>query len=77
MGLVSLLLDALTLIIFLSAILSWFGPAVARSPATRALNRIVDPLLDPIRRPLPTTGVDFSPMVLIILLQIVRRWLGI
>ena len=37
-----------------------------------ALRRLLDPLLNPIRRLLPETGaVDFSPLVLLILIQIV------
>ena len=37
----------------------------------RAVNAILDPLLTPIRRFMPDTGmIDFSPMVLLILLRI-------
>jgi len=37
-----------------------------------AINALLDPVLRPIRRIMPNTGaIDFSPMVLIILLQIV------
>jgi len=36
-----------------------------------AINAILEPILAPIRRIMPNTGaIDFSPMVLIILLQI-------
>ena len=39
----------------------------------RAVNALLDPLLRPIRRFMPDTGaIDFSPMVLIIVLEIVR-----
>ena len=38
-----------------------------------AINRFLEPVLGPIRRLLPNTGaIDFSPLVLIILLQIVQ-----
>ena len=38
----------------------------------RSINSLLEPILGPIRRLLPQTGaVDFSPLVLIILLQIV------
>ncbi len=41
-----------------------------------ALNRIIDPLLAPIRRILPDFGgLDFSPMVLLLLIWIVQRLL--
>ncbi|GMM93637.1 YggT family protein [Qipengyuania sp. MTN3-11] len=37
-----------------------------------AINRLLDPLLRPIRNIMPNTGaIDFSPLVLIILLNIV------
>ena len=43
----------------------------------KAINALLDPILSPIRKIMPDTGaIDFSPMVLIILLQIVRIVLG-
>jgi YggT family protein len=37
-----------------------------------SINRLLEPVLAPVRRILPATGaIDFSPLVLIILLQIV------
>lgn len=37
----------------------------------QALNAILDPILTPIRRRMPATGVlDFSPIVLLLLIQI-------
>jgi YggT family protein len=37
-----------------------------------AINRLLDPILGPIRRLMPNTGaIDFSPLVLIIVLQII------
>ncbi len=42
----------------------------------QSLNIILDPFLKPIRKIMPDTGmIDFSPMVLIILLTIVQRLL--
>jgi YggT family protein len=39
----------------------------------RAVNALLDPILTPIRRIMPHTGmIDFSPMVLIILLTVLR-----
>ncbi len=43
----------------------------------KAVNALLDPLLRPIRKFMPDTGMlDLSPMVLIILLQILRIVLG-
>ena len=37
----------------------------------RAINALLEPILGPIRRIMPATGsIDFSPLVLIVLLQI-------
>lgn len=37
-----------------------------------AINRLLEPVLRPIRRLMPNTGaIDFSPLVVIILLQII------
>ncbi|PZT88245.1 MAG: YggT family protein [Citromicrobium sp.] len=42
-----------------------------------AINRLLDPVLRPIRNILPSTGaIDFSPLVLIILLNVVLIVLG-
>lgn len=42
-------------------------------PVRSTINRIVNPILDPIRRILPQTGmIDFSPLVAIILVQIIE-----
>lgn len=42
-----------------------------------AINRLLDPILRPIRNLMPQTGaIDFSPLVLIILLNIILIVLG-
>jgi YggT family protein len=42
--------------------------------AYEAINRLLDPVLRPIRNLMPNTGmIDFSPLVLILLLQILIR----
>ena len=42
-------------------------------PARQWVDRIVEPLLRPIRRMLPSTGMfDFSPLVLMLLAQILN-----
>lgn len=74
----SLLADLIGLYIYLvvgRAILSFFpiGSDSPFAPLVELLDRITEPLLAPIRRVLPPLGgLDFSPVVLIIGLQIVR-----
>jgi YggT family protein len=49
------------------AILSWVNPA---APIMPVLQTLTDPLLEPIRRILPRSGIDFSPLVLLVLAQV-------
>ena len=59
----------LILLVILSVILSYFMDPY--HPVRRGLDRIVEPMLAPIRRVVPLVGMlDFSPLVLIILIQI-------
>jgi YggT family protein len=43
-------------------------------PVRMAIDRLVDPFLNPIRRLLPSTGmIDFSPLILIVLIELLSR----
>lgn len=62
---------ALSLLLIAYVVLSYFMDPF--HPVRATVNRIVDPVLNPIRRILPQTGmVDFSPVVAIILVQILE-----
>jgi YggT family protein len=62
---------ALSLLLIAYVVLSYFMDPF--HPVRATVNRIVDPILNPIRRILPQTGmVDFSPLVAIILVQILE-----
>jgi YggT family protein len=62
----------LTLLIIVKVILSYFVPPY--HPVREVIDRLVDPMLAPIRRIMPHTGgLDFSPMVLILIIQLVGR----
>lgn len=72
--LINLLSQVLTVLVLAQAILSYFVSPY--HPVREALDRLLEPLYAPIRRILPQTGMlDFSPLVLIILVQIVSRLL--
>ena len=60
------LLDLYSLIVVAAVVVSWTN--VSRDhPALRALHRLTEPALAPIRKVLPPMGgVDFSPLVLLI-----------
>ena len=61
-------------IVIAAALLSFFVPPY--HPIREVLDRIVNPFLEPIRRIIPPAGtMDFSPLVLIIVVEIVSRLL--
>ena len=78
--LIQLVFTAFYVILLARVIFSWV-PISSRSPALVEVRsfcyRITDPLLQPIRRLLApyqrNSPVDFSPLVLIVLLSIVKR----
>ncbi|MBI5294709.1 MAG: YggT family protein [Chloroflexi bacterium] len=59
-------------IVIANVLLSYFLPPY--HSVRQALDQIVEPFLAPIRRLMPNTGmIDFSPMVLILLIQVLSR----
>jgi YggT family protein len=55
--------------VILQAVLSWIAPFSPLAPVVDSLTR---PMLRPIQRRVPTVGnVDLSPLVLLILLQLI------
>lgn len=70
-----LLCEVLTFAIIFRAILSWFSPRPTNILAV-FLYRVTEPLLAPLRRIIPRAGMfDFTPLVAIILLQLIARLL--
>jgi len=68
---INLLVTVITWLVIVKVILSYFMSPY--HPIRESIDRIVEPLLAPIRRILPQTCViDFSPLVLIILLQVLE-----
>lgn len=58
-------------VLLLMAIMSWVSRG--RSPVEYVLMQLADPLLRPIRNLLPSMGgIDFSPMVLVLLLYVIN-----
>ena len=68
--LISFVINALSILIFIRAILTWFIPD-ADHPAMRILIDLTEPVLRPIRRLMPQTmGFDFTPIVAIVGLRL-------
>jgi YggT family protein len=62
----------LVLLVILSVFLSYFMDPY--HPVRRGIGSIVEPLLAPIRQVIPPAGmIDFSPLVLIVLIQLATR----
>ena len=84
LGIIDFLLNILAWIIIIQAILSWlvaFNVINTYNDFVRsllnALDRITEPLYRPIRRILPDFGgIDFSPLVVLLLIYVVRILLG-
>lgn len=71
-GLLAALIQLLILAILARAVLSWFVRDPS-NPIMQALNSITDPILEPLRRIMPRMGMmDFTPLVAIIVLSIIR-----
>ena len=67
------ILNAFTILIFLRAIVSWF-PISPRNSLVIFLHQVTEPILAPLRRIIPTIGMmDITPMVAIILLQVIAQ----
>ena len=65
----------LTLLILASVILSYFMPPY--HPVRETVDRFVNPMLNPIRRVVPPIAMfDFSPLILIVLIDVVARILS-
>jgi len=64
-------LDIYTWVIIAAAVMSWVTPN-PYNPVVRLLRRLTEPVLAPIRRLLPpwkTFGLDFSPLIVILVIQ--------
>lgn len=69
-------------LIFIRVLLTWVNPDPYRPtidhPLIRLLQRVTDPVLTPLRRIIPPIGgtIDISPIVALVILEILRRILS-
>ena len=67
-----LLFNALYIAIFGRIIMSWIDPQ-AQMRVTQILHEVTAPILIPLRRIVPSVGMfDFSPMIALLLLSLLR-----
>jgi YggT family protein len=70
---VELLVIALTVLILGRILISWVDPT-RRSQVSSFLYQVTEPILAPVRRVLPQTGmIDFSPMIVILILSVLLQ----
>jgi YggT family protein len=66
------LIGLLTWIVIIDVFLSYF--LAPYHPVRMTIDRLVEPMLAPLRGVIPPiSGIDFSPLALIIILQILRQ----
>ena len=67
------IIDIYSFIVLASVVVSWLQ-LPADHPVIQLLDRLVEPVLRPIRQVIPPTGgLDFAPIVLLLGLQLLRR----
>jgi YggT family protein len=68
------ILYGLMALLILEAVFSWVNPHAPFAPFIRALN---EPILSPLRRLIPALGgIDFSPLIALIAIQVLNRLLS-
>ena len=70
---IRVLCDVLTIVILLRVVVSWYSPRPTNILII-ILYRVTEPFLAPLRRIIPRVGMfDFTPLVAIILIQLIRQ----
>ena len=68
---IRVLCDVLAILILLRVVVSWYSPRPTNI-LVRILHRVTEPILAPLRRIIPRVGrFDFTPLVAIILIQLI------
>lgn len=68
---ITVIVDVLILVVILKVALSYFLPPY--NQIRQILDKIVNPVLAPIQKIVPAVnGIDFSPVILIIVIQIIQ-----
>ena len=71
-----LFLDVYTFVVLVSVVLSWLRLS-PDNPVVRVVTALTEPALAPIRKVVPDVGgFDLSPMLLLLVIQLVKRLLG-
>jgi len=72
-GILSLILDAYSMILLVSVVLSWLR-LPEDNPIVRVTRTLTEPVLAPVRRLLPGGGgIDISPMIVLLAIRLLKR----
>ncbi len=73
---INIILTIYMYVIIARAILSWVSPD-PYNPIVQMLYKVTEPVLNPLRRLIPTwrTGLDLSPMIAILIIFFLKRFL--
>lgn len=66
------------LIVIVRCVITWF-PVDADNPLFRIIAQLTEPLMDAVRKAFPfliTGGLDLSPIVILFLLDVTRRYIA-
>ncbi len=75
MGIIVLILNLFVILLVVRAVLSWVrpGPESPIRPVADFVHKATEPVLAPIRSVLPPMGgFDFSPLLVIVLISVIR-----
>ncbi len=73
-NIVNIILTMMYWLILIRALISWVNPDPF-NPIVQFLNKTTEPILTPIRRLLPMTAIDFSPIIAFLLIIFLRSFL--
>jgi len=69
-----LILGLLMWLILIRALISWVSPS-PYNPIVQFLYRTTEPILEPLRRFLPMTAIDFSPILAFVIIIFLQNFL--
>ncbi|MDQ6993195.1 MAG: YggT family protein [Mariprofundus sp.] len=72
---VHVILMSATIVVIARAVLSWVSPD-PYNPVVRMINQLSEPMIFPVRRRVPyISGIDFSPMIVLLALMFLDNFL--
>jgi YggT family protein len=73
--LLQMVFQVYTLILIVRVLITWVNPDPF-NPVVQFLSRVTDPVLEPLRRVIPSLGpIDISPIIALLLLQALQHFI--